>query len=1068
MAVSLEGFSALMELFKTHLPNWRDFSDAAFRADEIEYKRNAQALAQELLGREQLLKFIERGDWDEFLDRIARVGKSTNLLWMSVPMSGDLGILYVEDLDKPRFCQEFFDLIHGTGSIVERLDAYTDYVSSAGLPNKWTFPTYFLFFLHPETEFFVKPTVTNWVMKELSGDKLGKASGTEYGKVLELAESLREYLEPFGAGDMIDVQSFIWQCWHASKSATVEPNRERTFEALFQEFATEYIASEDGQRHLEMYPRVRQDAKAGVEQLLFASDEVTQTELTLSRLLPYADSSANRERGAWISHAPVFAGDIHTKFENAGWASPGDWPAIATAVRKLVFGALEDSNALSELCEEFSKSSFSTGLQAGTISPILNALDPDHYVVINSKVVSVLKYLTNSNLNTTLAAYPSTNQIALDAVSSLKEVLETTALPQLSITDVFDMFCHWMVAVKHFNFQEIQYWKIAPGADARLWGAWLEGGYASIGWDELGDLSVLSKAQFDEQRDRLIKKHEDWHKNGANQVWRFAKHIREGDIILANRGKSRVLAIGTVVGNYYYVPDVEHGHRLPVEWSDLTGWNVNEPSWLNTLKKLDRSKFESLIGSEVSATKPVSALVPPLSEAFVSGEEAAVAFQVLGQVCAALDVNDPSDERIAITLPVTGKGVVRLNFLNCLVIGFEGRPLDEVRIIIALDEKEDTGSAVRAGDTPFLRSSPESSEVYLYYVSLADFRAMGSVQWPAFQAAIEYFKKRFANWSKSPLRDKAHNAAVCLAIFDSNAQADVLAGKIEIDRQDLDEQSGLNPPYSLEQCAALTGFRIDLLERWVNAIVRKKQAIIYGPPGTGKTFIAEQISKYLVGGTEGIAELVQFHPAYAYEDFIQGIRPRTTADGQLEYPMVEGRFLEFCRRASDRDDVCVLIIDEINRANLSRVFGELMYLLEYRDHEVPLAGGGLFSIPENVRIIGTMNTADRSIALVDHALRRRFAFLGLYPDYRLLERYLRARDFDASGLVDVLKELNAQIGDPHYAVGITFFLCEDLYDAIEDIWRMEILPYLEEQFFDDQNKLDRFQWTRVSKRILEE
>ena len=138
--------------------------------------------------------------------------------------------------------------------------------------------------------------------------------------------------------------------------------------------------------------------------------------------------------------------------------------------------------------------------------------------------------------------------------------------------------------------------------------------------------------------------------------------------------------------------------------------------------------------------------------------------------------------------------------------------------------------------------------------------------------------------------------------------------------------------------------------------------------------MAEHLARHLIAGGDGYAEVVQFHPEYAYEDFIQGIRPQTRSDGGLEYPMIPGRFLRFCQEARFREDRCVLIVDEINRANLSRVFGELMYLLEYRGREVPLAGGGMLGIPANVRLIGTMNTADRSIALVDHALRRRFAF----------------------------------------------------------------------------------------------
>jgi 5-methylcytosine-specific restriction protein B len=282
----------------------------------------------------------------------------------------------------------------------------------------------------------------------------------------------------------------------------------------------------------------------------------------------------------------------------------------------------------------------------------------------------------------------------------------------------------------------------------------------------------------------------------------------------------------------------------------------------------------------------------------------------------------------------------------------------------------------------------------------------------------------------------------------------------------LDKEVELRPEYPLPQLAADTGFEETDLARWVRAIERKGQAIFYGPPGTGKTFIAEKLAQHLVGGGDGFVELVQFHPAYAYEDFIQGIRPET-GGGHLNYEMVPGRFREFCRRAEQRQGTCVLIIDEINRANLARVFGELMYLLEYRDREIPLAGGGALTIPANVRLIGAMNTADRSIALVDHALRRRFAFLALYPNYDLLRRYHRREhtDFPVEGLITVIQRLNRKIGDPHYQVGLTYFLRSDLAGQLEDIWRMEILPYLEEYFFDRPDQVEAFRWEKIAGEI---
>ena len=277
-----------------------------------------------------------------------------------------------------------------------------------------------------------------------------------------------------------------------------------------------------------------------------------------------------------------------------------------------------------------------------------------------------------------------------------------------------------------------------------------------------------------------------------------------------------------------------------------------------------------------------------------------------------------------------------------------------------------------------------------------------------------------------------------------------------------------NAPYSLEQMAAATGFPVETLAAWVDGVNRKGQAILYGPPGTGKTFLAEHLAKHLIGGDNGFVDTVQFHPAYAYEDFIQGIRPRLHPNGGLEYRLEFGRFLEFCEEAAQRTGACVLIVDEINRANLARVFGELMYLLEYRDKEVALAAGGLrFKIPRNVRIIGTMNTADRSIALVDHALRRRFAFLELRPNYDVLCKYLASHvpGFGADKLVEALMQLNARIGDRHYEVGISYFLTAELKTKLKDIWRMEIQPYLEEYFFDQPDTAADFTWEKIAGKL---
>jgi 5-methylcytosine-specific restriction protein B len=196
-----------------------------------------------------------------------------------------------------------------------------------------------------------------------------------------------------------------------------------------------------------------------------------------------------------------------------------------------------------------------------------------------------------------------------------------------------------------------------------------------------------------------------------------------------------------------------------------------------------------------------------------------------------------------------------------------------------------------------------------------------------------------------------------------------------------------------------------------------------------------------------------------------GIRPKLI-DNALAFDLEKGRFLDFCKDAAGTptSNPFLLIIDEINRADLSRVFGELMYLLEYRDKDIPLASGTPFHIPENVFLIGTMNTADRSIALVDHALRRRFTFMHLGPEYDVLKKHLASHKVDASPLIEVLKALNSAIDDKNYEVGISFFMKDGagLPGVLQDIWEGEIEPYLEEYFFDQPAKVGPFRWNKLA------
>ena len=170
------------------------------------------------------------------------------------------------------------------------------------------------------------------------------------------------------------------------------------------------------------------------------------------------------------------------------------------------------------------------------------------------------------------------------------------------------------------------------------------------------------------------------------------------------------------------------------------------------------------------------------------------------------------------------------------------------------------------------------------------------------------------------------------------------------------------------------------LAKIADLLWERKQIILYGPPGTGKTYLASKLARHLTD--DGAVKLVQFHPSYTYEDFFEGFRPEPGGSGTLTFTLRAGPFRDFAEvAAANPTTAYILIIDEINRANLAKVFGELYFLLEYRDESISLqySPDKEFTLPQNLFIIGTMNTADRSIARIDTAMRRRFAFVELDP-----------------------------------------------------------------------------------------
>ena len=254
----------------------------------------------------------------------------------------------------------------------------------------------------------------------------------------------------------------------------------------------------------------------------------------------------------------------------------------------------------------------------------------------------------------------------------------------------------------------------------------------------------------------------------------------------------------------------------------------------------------------------------------------------------------------------------------------------------------------------------------------------------------------------------------------------------------------------------------------VGQIIQSKQVIFYGPPGTGKTFIGKAIAQYLAQKEN--TEIIQFHPSFSYEDFFEGFRPAEKSNGSVSLEKVDGPLKRIASAArSNPDKKYVLIIDEINRGNLAKVFGELYFLLEYRDEEISLMYSKTekFSLPKNLIFIGTMNTADRSIALVDSAIRRRFKFIHLDPTSepcsQILPKWLQVNKLPAVAGA-LLENLNNALAKYEFSVGPAYLMKDknQSRESLELTWKYSIEPLLEEYFYGEwAEKKSEFSFDKI-------
>ncbi|MDD9147927.1 AAA family ATPase [Sporolactobacillus sp. CQH2019] len=281
-------------------------------------------------------------------------------------------------------------------------------------------------------------------------------------------------------------------------------------------------------------------------------------------------------------------------------------------------------------------------------------------------------------------------------------------------------------------------------------------------------------------------------------------------------------------------------------------------------------------------------------------------------------------------------------------------------------------------------------------------------------------------------------------------------------------------PFSKEDFLKEVYMSGDQYDTLISLLEHRQNLILQGAPGVGKTFAARRLAYAMMGEKDDSRiEFIQFHQSYSYEDFIMGYRPHE--DG---FELQKGIFYRFCQEAADRPgEEFFFIIDEINRGNISKIFGELLMLIEkgYRGTKATLAYSGLpFSVPKNLYLIGMMNTADRSLALIDYALRRRFSFFEMEPAFNSegFQTYQQALNNDTfTTLIERIKELNKVIAADDslgrgFCIGHSYFCgqkeCTDAW--MSEVVEYDLIPMLSEYWFDEPAKVKK--WTHILRGVF--
>ncbi|MCM1198554.1 MAG: EVE domain-containing protein [Clostridium sp.] len=584
-------------------------------------------------------------------------------------------------------------------------------------------------------------------------------------------------------------------------------------------------------------------------------------------------------------------------------------------------------------------------------------------------------------------------------------------------------------------------WVYAPGEGAKMWDECKFNGIISIGWEKVGDLSGIgSREEMDKAVDDAYPDEKVSMANSKLCLWEFCHVMDDGDIVYAKQGTGRIIGRGVIESGYTFDASRKHyPHIRKVKWTHIGEWNIKTvlggqlPQ--KTLTDMSRNRQWQKSIDEVIMGGGNGRVV-------VSEPETSYGDIRYWWLVASPRYWSFADLKVGGTIEYTVKNDkgnrrrVPINFEQAkegdIVIGYEANPVKKI-VALAKVVKASDGETISYGKTEELENP----------VSWLDFKDLPELR------EMEFIRNKNGSFFKL-----------------TNNEYEVLLNLIRQENPEPENNPIRKPsdvePYSREQFLDEVFMTSEEYENLTALLRLKKNVILQGAPGVGKTFSAKRIACSMMGEMdESRIEMVQFHQNFSYEDFIMGFRP--TGNGGFE--LRDGVFYSFCKRAElNPHEDYFFIIDEINRGNLSKIFGELLMLIEkdYRGRQIRLAyRNELFSVPENLYIIGMMNTADRSLAMIDYVLRRRFSFYPMRPGFDtdgFKKEMAGHSDPRVEKIVNAVMQLNDRIANDDslgngFCIGHSYF-CGQPEDVpwIEQVVNYDICPMLDEYWFDSREK----------------